>query len=89
LQVVAGDKLKITMNARSGNLDPTLFLIQVNGSSSSFSQIATNDDVTPGKNINSEIDFTFKGDATYIVVATHYGLELGGTEGQYELIAAK
>ncbi|HVO44201.1 MAG TPA: PPC domain-containing protein, partial [Aggregatilineales bacterium] len=87
LKVVAGDKLKITLNARSGNLDPTLFLIQINGSS--VSQVGFNDDVKPGSSINSEIDFTFRGDGTFIVVATHYGLELGGTEGQYELIAAK
>jgi len=91
LKVVAGDKLKITMNARSGNLDPSLFLILVNGSdtNTTYSQVAANDDVKPGSNINSEIDYTFKGDGTYVVVATHYALELGGTEGQYELIAAK
>jgi hypothetical protein len=88
LKVVAGDKIKINMNARSGNLDPTLFLIQVNGSA--ISQVGFNDDVSVDKNINSEIDpAKFSGDATYLVVATHYGLELGGTQGQYELIVTK
>lgn len=79
----ANNKIDITLKQASGNLDPLLFLLDSNGNA-----LASNDDVTPGKDANSEIKFTLKVDGTYVVVATRYGIDLGGTSGTYQLALA-
>jgi hypothetical protein len=76
-----GDVVTVSMNATGGTLDPTLYLISPEGI-----QVAFNDDVAPGENSNSVIDkVTLASSGTYYIIATHYGLNLGGTQGTYQL----
>ncbi|HVO71540.1 MAG TPA: PPC domain-containing protein, partial [Aggregatilineaceae bacterium] len=76
-----GDVVTVGMNATGGTLDPTLYLISPEGI-----QVAFNDDVSPGENSNSVIDkVTLASSGPYYIVATHYGLNLGGTQGTFEL----
>jgi hypothetical protein len=76
-----GDIVTIGMTAQGGTLDPALYLI-----SPEQIQISYNDDVTPGENSNSVIDkVTLPSTGTYYIVATHYGLNVGGTQGTYNL----
>jgi hypothetical protein len=76
-----GDIVSIGMQARSGTLDPTLFLI-----TEEQLRLASNDDVVPGENPNSVIDkVTLPSTGTYYIIATHYGLNFGGTTGTYDL----
>lgn len=77
----AGDRITIGMNASGGTLDPALYLI-----SPENIQVAFNDDVTPGENPNSVIErVTLASTGTYYILATHYGLNVGGTTGTYSL----
>ncbi len=80
----AGDKVRISMRTTGGKLDTELFLLGSNGV-----QINQNDDVSPGKDSNSQIDQTITTAGTYAIVATRYGVELGGTSGTYELTIAQ
>lgn len=76
-----GDVVTIGMDASSGTLDPALYLI-------SPEQILVNynDDVTPGENPNSVIEeATLSSTGTYYIIATHYGLNVGGTQGTFNL----
>ncbi|MBN1201450.1 MAG: PPC domain-containing protein [Anaerolineae bacterium] len=77
-----GDIVTIRMDATGGTLDPALYLISPEGI-----QVDYNDDIAPnGENRNSAIEskaLAFSG--TYYVIATHYGLNIGGTEGTYNL----
>jgi len=42
--------------------------------------------VTPGDNTNSVIEeVTLASTGTYYIIATHYGLNVGGTQGTYNL----
>jgi uncharacterized protein YfaP (DUF2135 family) len=76
----AGDIITVRMDASDGNLDPKLFLLDANGNT-----VAVNDDVETG-NTNAEIrNQTLVSDGLYTIVATHYGQEVGGTEGNYTL----
>jgi hypothetical protein len=76
-----GDIVTIGMTAQGGTLDPALYLI-----SPEQIQISYNDDVTPGENANSVIDkVTLPSTGTYYIIATHYGLNVGGTQGTYNL----
>ncbi len=76
-----GDIVTIGMTAQGGILDPALYLI-----SPEQIQISYNDDVTPGENSNSVIDkVTLPSTGTYYVIATHYGLDVGGTQGTFNL----
>jgi hypothetical protein len=76
-----GDVVTIGMNATGGTVDPTLYLISPEGI-----QVAFNDDVSPGEDSNSVINkVTLASSGTYYIIATHYGLNLGGTQGTYEL----
>ncbi len=75
-----GDIVTIRLDATSGNLDPKLFLLDPNGN-----LVAVNDDKAPG-NTNAEItNQTLVSDGLYTIVATHYGQDLGGTQGDYIL----
>jgi uncharacterized protein YfaP (DUF2135 family) len=77
----AGDVVDITMTATGGTLDTALFLISPNGF-----QAAYNDDIEVGVNRNSAItDTTLSASGTYTIIATHYGLNVGGTTGTYTL----
>jgi len=77
-----GDIVSIRMNQTGGTLDPAVYLISPEGI-----QIDYNDDVAPGgENRNSAItEKTLAFTGTYYIIATHYGLNLGGTQGTYTL----
>jgi hypothetical protein len=80
-QGVAGQTVTISMNTSSGTLDPKLFLVSPTGL-----QVAHNDDAVPGDVINALIsEFTLEEDGIYVVVATRYGIQFGGTAGSYTL----
>ncbi len=77
----ANDVVTINLTRTAGNLDTTLFLLDSNGL-----QLAFNDDVVPGDNTDSLIsEFTLPQDGQYIIIATHFGLQYGGTTGTYNL----
>ena len=77
----AGDVVTIDMARTSGQLDTKLFLIDPAGF-----QVAFNDDITPGEITDSRIaEFTLPQDGRYIIIATHFGMEYGGTIGTYNL----
>jgi len=76
-----GDVITAVMNATGGTLDTAIYLISPDGI-----QVAFNDDIVPGDNRNSAIEdqaLAFTG--TYYIIATHYGLQVGGTYGTYTL----
>ncbi|MBN1965425.1 MAG: PPC domain-containing protein [Anaerolineae bacterium] len=76
-----GQLVTLRMDATSGNLDPLLFLVDPNGI-----VVASSDDAATGDTINSEIsNWTLVSDGLYTVVATRYGLDYGGTEGEFVL----
>jgi hypothetical protein len=76
-----GDIVTIGMEATGGTLDPALYLISPEGI-----QVDYNDDVIPGENPNSVIEkATLASSGTYYIIATHYGLSFGGTQGTYSL----
>ncbi len=76
-----GDVVDITMSTTGGTLDPALYLIAPTGF-----QVTYSDDIVPGENRNSAIDnVTLSESGTYYIVATHYGLNVGGTTGTYTL----
>ncbi len=80
-QGAAGDLVSISMNATSGTLDPTLYLV---GPFNNL--IAENDDVVAGENRNSLIsNITLPETGQYIIIATHFGALFGGTTGTYSL----
>lgn len=89
-KAIAGDKIRITLqrsSANGGNLDAFLYLLQLGSDGKTTTQLASNDDAgdtTLGRT-DSRINYTITADGTYIIVATHYGVELGGTIGNYEL----
>ncbi|MEP7286844.1 MAG: PPC domain-containing protein [Chloroflexota bacterium] len=84
-QARRNDQISIVMRNTGGNLDPNLYLFSPDGKQ----QLANNDDVTPGKDANSKIVYKATADGTYIVIATRYGVQLGGTVGTYELTIAQ
>ncbi len=76
-----GDIVTIGINATGGTLDTALYLISPEGI-----QVTYNDDATPGENRNSVIsEATLASSGTYYIIATHYGLNFGGTQGTYTL----
>ena len=76
-----GDIVSIGMQNTGGTLDPKLFLIGPNGF-----EIAVNDDEIPGQNANALINqVTLPQDGQYIIIATRFGVQYGGTEGTYSL----
>jgi Bacterial pre-peptidase C-terminal domain len=77
----ANESINLAMNATSGTLDTTLYLVSPSGV-----LIAENDDAVAGENTNSLIaDFTLPEDGQYIIITTHYGAQFGGTTGTYTL----
>jgi uncharacterized protein YfaP (DUF2135 family) len=77
------DVVTVSMNATSGSLDPLLFLVDENGN-----LIDTNDDAAEGVTNSAIRDRLLVAGGTFTVVATRYGQEIGGTEGDYELTIA-
>lgn len=76
-----GDVVTISMVATAGRLDTVLFLLDPNGF-----QIADNDDAVVGESTDSLIsEFTLPEDGEYTIIATHFGMQFGGTTGAYDL----
>lgn len=76
----AGDIVSVAMNATSGSLDPLLLVVDPNGG-----VIAFNDDAADGVTNSLVANLSLVLSGQYTVVATRYGQEIGGTEGDYEL----
>ncbi len=76
----AGDIVSAAMNATSGSLDPLLLVVDPNGG-----VIASNDDAADGVTDSLVANLSLVLGGQYTVVATRYGQEIGGTEGDYEL----
>jgi hypothetical protein len=80
----SGDRISISMNRLNGTLDPALFLLDPNGV-----PLDNNDDIDPGEITDSLIDdITLQVDGTYFIIATHYGLQYGATEGDFQLLVS-
>lgn len=85
----SGDRVRISLQATSGTLDTAVYLIGPEGV-----QLANNDDIvdpiTGERSTNSLIDgIELTSNGTYYVLATHYGLQYGGTTGTYNLIVSR
>jgi hypothetical protein len=78
----AEEVVSISMTATSGNLDTLLQLVDPNGN-----LIAVNDDAVGTNSLISNIRIIQTGN--YIVVATRYGKDVGGTEGEFELVVSE
>jgi len=77
----AGDLINLSMNATSGTLDPTLYLVGRFGN-----LVAENDDAVVGENRNSLIaNLTLPESGQYIIIASHFGALYGGTTGTYSV----
>ncbi|NPV67984.1 MAG: hypothetical protein HPY64_12640 [Anaerolineae bacterium] len=76
----AGDRVVITMEALSGNLDPLLLL-----GDAALNLIAEDDD--SGGGFNARLEVTLPADGVYIVEATRYGQdsEAGQSTGDFRL----
>jgi hypothetical protein len=84
LDGLEGDVVTIGMTQVSGTLDTRLLLLAPNGV-----QVAENDDVVLGEDTNSVISqYTLTADGRYIILATRYGLQYGGTVGEYRLLVS-
>jgi hypothetical protein len=76
-----GDTISVAATMTGGNLDTAIYLI-----SPEQVQLTYNDDVTPGEDTNSVIsDYLLSTTGTYYVIVSHYGLQVGGTEGTFAL----
>jgi hypothetical protein len=78
-----GDRLSVSLQQTTGNLDTAVYVL---GPAPAYLQLSFNDDIEPGVNTNSRItSVQLQEDGTHYIVATHYGLRYGGTEGNYTL----
>lgn len=76
-----GDIITVRMDATTGNLDTALYLLDSTGN-----VVAYNDDAINAATTNSEIgNQTLVSDGVYTVVASRYGQEYGGTEGNFTI----
>lgn len=76
------DVVSLSMTALDGNLDTLLLVLDSTGLI-----VADNDDLEPAVNTNSAINnLRLPTDGTFTVLATRYGKDVGGTEGNYELL---
>ena len=76
---VAGDIVSVNMQADGPNLDTLVQVVDPTGV-----LVGVNDDA--GQTTNSLItNLQLLSDGIYTIIATRYGKELGGTEGQYQL----
>ncbi len=76
----ANDIVTISMTATSRNLDTLVQLIDPNGN-----LLAVNDDIAGSTNSTISNEVLIQA-GTYLVVATRYGKEVGGTEGEFTLV---
>ncbi len=76
---VADQILTINMDATTGNLDTLLQVVDSNGN-----LIDVNDD-SSGTTNSAIVNLQLVRNDTYTIVATRYGKEIGGTEGNYVL----
>lgn len=81
-QARAGDRVRVSMRATGGTLDPALYLLDPSGA-----QLAFNDDVA-ANDVNSRIDAVIPTDGRYIIIATRFGALTGGTTGSFEIAVA-
>ncbi|MCB9459552.1 MAG: PPC domain-containing protein [Anaerolineaceae bacterium] len=81
-QGVANDVVNISLEATSGNLDT---LVQVMDASGTLLQVVDDAAGTTNSIINN---LRLPNSGQYYVIATRYGKELGGTEGEYTLTLA-
>ncbi len=80
----AGDRIGIQVQRLTGTLDTAVYLLDANGV-----LLVGNDDVEPGVNTNSQItEYTLSLTGTYYIIVSHYGLQYGGTSGDYQLVLA-
>jgi hypothetical protein len=76
----ANDVITIIMNATSGSLDPYVALLDPNGNVLYF-----NDDAAEGVTDSALRNSLLPVAGTYTIVASRYGLTIGGTEGDFTL----
>jgi len=78
-QAQAGDRVRISMRATRGTLDPALYLLDPSGL-----QLAFNDDAAPNDR-NAQIDAVIAANGRYTLIATRFGALTGGTAGSFEI----
>jgi hypothetical protein len=76
----ANDVVSIAMTANSGSLDTALLVLDPNGN-----LVAANDDAQLGVTDSLVPNLSLVLPGSYTVIATRYGREIGGTEGEYTL----
>ncbi|MCS6871319.1 MAG: pre-peptidase C-terminal domain-containing protein [Anaerolineae bacterium] len=81
-QARAGDRVRISMRATRGTLDPVLYLLDPSGV-----QLAFNDDAA-ANDINAQIDAVIAASGRYTIIATRFGALTGGTTGSFEIAVA-
>jgi hypothetical protein len=74
------ESVSIFMNARTGSLDPLLFLLDPSGNI-----VDTNDDANENTRDAAIQNRVLVVDGQYTIVATRYGQNLGGTEGDFDI----
>jgi hypothetical protein len=76
----ANDVVSVSMTAFSGSLDTLLLMLDPNGN-----LVGSNDDTTQGvtDSLIPNLSLVLAGE--YTVIATRYGMAIGGTEGEYTL----
>jgi uncharacterized protein YfaP (DUF2135 family) len=81
-EAAANDVVSISMTAQDGNLDTLLLVLDETGRI-----VADNDDIESAVNTNSAIEnLRLPAAGTYTVLATRYGKDVGGTEGNYQVL---
>ncbi len=82
---ISGDRIRIQMVRTGGTLDPALYLISPDNIPLQFNDDIVNPN-TGERDINSLIDgYTLQQSGTFYILATHYGLQYGGTTGTFTL----
>lgn len=76
----AGDIISVAMNASSGSLDPLVLILDPNGN-----LVAFNDDASDGVTDSLVANLSLILNGQYTVIATRYGQDIGGTEGEYSI----
>lgn len=83
-EAFAGQIVNVNLTAISGNLDTLLLVLNSNGAI-----IDGNDDIVSAENTNSAINsLILTEDGVYTIMATRYGKDVGGTEGDFELLVS-
>lgn len=82
---ISGDRIRISMVRTGGTLDTAVYLISPDNI-----PVAFNDDIvnanTGERDTNSLIaEYTLEQSGTFYILATHYGLQYGGTTGTFNL----